>query len=102
NLLIDGPFIQFYNKKLVVIDRAEQVSTGQSALIKTDILLLRKNPKITIAECREHFDFQVAVFDVSNSLRQTERWRKECEENGWRYYDVRSRGAVVIEVRGEK
>jgi competence protein ComEC len=102
NLLIDGPFIQFYNKKLVVVDRAEQVRISNAIPVKTDILLLRKSPKITIAECREHFDFQVAVFDVSNSLRQTERWRRECEENGWRCYDVRSRGAAVIEVRSEK
>ena len=101
NLLIDGPFIQFYNKKMVVVDHAEQLIDCTAAPVKTDILLLRKNPKVTIAECRQRFDFQMAIFDVSNSQRQTERWRRECEEHGWQCYDVRRRGAAVIEVSSE-
>lgn len=102
NLLIDWPFVQFYDKKMVVVAHAGQLDGAPAIPVKLDILLLRKNPKVTIAECRKYFDFQMVVFDVSNSQRQVQRWRDECESEGWKYYDVRSKGALVLEVRGEK
>lgn len=95
NLLIDGPFIQFFDKKLVVLDRSIQIPFSGKIQMATDILLLCKNPKVTIAACRACYPFRTVVFDASNSQRQTERWREECEKAGWAYHDVRSQGAWV-------
>lgn len=100
NLLIDWPFAQFFDTRIAVVEQAGQLQGAHP--VDTDILLLRKNPKVTIAECREHFHFSQIVFDASNSQRQTERWRRECEAAGWPYYDVRRQGAFVLEVRGER
>jgi competence protein ComEC len=95
NLLIDWPFIQFFDKKMILLDHAlPDLSPGNTHL-KADVLLLCKNPKVTIAECRKHFSFQWVVFDASNSQWQTERWQQECENAGWTYHDVRSQGAWV-------
>ena len=96
NLLIDKPFVRFFETNLVIIDDPVLLSTN-SVGIPTDVLLLRKNPKVTIADCRKHFPFQIVVFDASNSQRQTERWIKECKAEGWNYHDVRSRGAWEME-----
>lgn len=98
NLLIDKSFVQFFDKKIVLLDHASQVRPAGKNPFRTDILLLCKNPKVTIAQCREHFSFQIVVFDASNSQGQTERWRKECENAGWAYHDVRSQGAWVFEI----
>lgn len=95
NLRIDLPFIQFFDKKLLLVDRPDILLHKHAIPPKVDILLLYKNPKISIAECRQHCSFQLVVFDASNSARQTERWRKECEEAGWPYHDVRAQGAWV-------
>lgn len=96
NLLINNPFIRFYGTRLTVLDHADLLLSDTP--MKTDVLLLCKNPNISIAACHEHFPFQIVVFDASNSLRQTERWKKECEAAGWKYHDVRSQGAAQIEV----
>jgi len=48
-----------------------------------------------VAQCRERFPCALVVFDASNSFRQVERWRKECETEGWACHDVRKLGAWV-------
>lgn len=97
NLCIEGPFIRFFDTKLTVLDNAALLN--YSSHIETDVLLLCKNPRVDIETCQEHFPFKVVVFDASNSQRQTERWKKECEAARWKYHDVRSQGAAQIEVR---
>lgn len=98
NLLIDGPFIQFFDTKMILLNHASQIRSTGKMPFHADVLLLCKNPKVTIGECREALSFRLVVFDASNSQWQTERWRKECESAGWAYHDVRSQGAWVFEI----
>jgi hypothetical protein len=95
NLWIDLPFVQFFNLKMVLIDDVGWVSKGNPSAVAVDVLVLSKSPKITVAQCRERFPCALVVFDASNSFRQVERWRKECETEGWACHDVRKLGAWV-------
>lgn len=95
NLLIDWPFVQFFKQRMVLLSDVYGLSQGNSPPVPVDVLVLSKSPKVSIAECRERFPCKLAVFDASNSIRQVERWKKECEEAGWPYYDVRSMGAWI-------
>ena len=95
NVLIDLPFVQFFDQKMSFISDSRWLRTGNPKPVPVDVLVLSKSPKVSIAECRERFPCKLAVFDASNSYRQIERWKKECEEAGWAYYDVRSLGAWV-------
>ena len=95
NLLIDLPFIQFFNQKMALIDDTRWVATRNSPPFPVDVLVLSKSPKISIAECRERFPCSLLVFDASNTFRQAERWRTECELKGWAFHDVRTMGAWV-------
>jgi len=95
NLLVDWPFIQFFQQKMAVLDHPRWLRGNIDPPIKLDVLVLSKSTKTTIAQCRERFSFRVVVFDASNSYRQCERWSKECTENGWAYHDVRTMGAWV-------
>ena len=95
NLLIRLPFIQFFNQKMALIDDVRWVNKGNPKAIAVDILVLSKSPKVSIAECRKRFPCALVVFDASNSYRQAELWRKECEAAGWAYHDVRTMGAWV-------
>ncbi|MFN0035435.1 MAG: ComEC/Rec2 family competence protein [Saprospiraceae bacterium] len=95
NLLIDLPFIQFRDQKMAFVDDPSWVTSSHPNPIAVDVLVLSKSPKISVAECRECFPCGLVVFDASNTMRQAERWRKECEAEGWPYHDVRTMGAWV-------
>ncbi|MBC7775631.1 MAG: ComEC/Rec2 family competence protein, partial [Phycisphaerae bacterium] len=95
NLLINLPFVQFFNQKMVLVDDVRWIKTGNLLPLSIDVLVLSKSPKISIAECRERFPCALVVFDASNTFRQAERWRKECETEGWAFHDVRTMGAWV-------
>jgi competence protein ComEC len=97
NLLIDPPFIQFFNQKMVLLDDVAWIRRGDPDPVPVDVLLLSKSPKVSIAECRERFPCEVLVFDASNSFKQIKRWREECETMGWRYHDVRTMGAWIAD-----
>ncbi len=95
NLWIDLPFAQFFARKMVLLDDVRWLTTGCPKPISVDVLVLSKSPEISVAECRNRFPCALVVFDASNTMRQTERWRMECEANGWAYHDVRTMGAWV-------
>ena len=95
NLLIDLPFVQFYHLKMVLVDDVYWITAGNPKPLAVDVLVLSKSPKISVAECRERFPCTLVVFDASNTFRQAERWRKECDAEGWPYHDVRTMGAWV-------
>lgn len=95
NLLVAPPFAQFFYQKMALIDDARWVTAGKPQPVEVDVLVLSGSPKVSIAECRERFPCGLVVFDASNTFRQIERWRKECEAEGWVYHDVRTMGAWV-------
>ncbi|MDX1910926.1 MAG: ComEC/Rec2 family competence protein [Saprospiraceae bacterium] len=95
NLLISWPFVQFFTEKMVFIDHSRWLHDAPREAVAVDVLVLSKNPKVSINECHARFPFRIVVFDASNSLRQTEYWRRDCEKRGWRFHDVRSMGAWV-------
>ncbi|MDO8368000.1 MAG: ComEC/Rec2 family competence protein [Saprospiraceae bacterium] len=95
NLLIALPFVQFFDQKMVLVDDARWVSSGNPKPLVVEVLVLSKSPKISVAECRARFPCALVVFDASNTFRQAERWRNECALEGWAFHDVRTMGAWV-------
>jgi competence protein ComEC len=94
NLLYDKPFVQFFQQKIALIDDARWIIPS-AAPMAVDVLLLSKNPELSVAACREKFPFSIIVFDTSNSRRKVAGWQQECVENGWVCHDVRTQGAWV-------
>jgi competence protein ComEC len=90
NFLYEPPFIGFSHKKIVLIDRA--LSYEASTPVPVDFLILAKNPKIELAACMRQFPFRKVIFDASNTPKQVERWKKECQAAGWACHDVRTQG----------
>lgn len=96
NLFISWPFVQFFEQKMLFLDHPKWLQENIPTPSQVDVLVLSKNPKVSIADCRKRIPFGLVVFDASNTIRQTERWRKECENQGWPFHDVRSMGAWVL------
>ncbi|MCE7925255.1 MAG: ComEC family competence protein [Haliscomenobacteraceae bacterium CHB4] len=97
NLLIVPPFACFFDQKIVIVDDASWVQPLRAPPVAIDVLLLMKNPRVSITECNKQFPFRIAVFDVSNTRKQTERWKAECKAAGWAFHDIREQGAWVWE-----
>jgi hypothetical protein len=64
--------------------------------IKFDIIILSENTAINLADLFKSFDCQQVVIDGSNSLRKTERWKKECRMAGIACHTVVEDGAFVL------
>ncbi len=97
NIWYSPPFIQYFDKKIAVVDNAKWMNTDANVHIAVDILVLQKNPPITVAACRQRFPHALVIFDASNTWKQIARWKAECIAAGWPYYDVREQGAYVLQ-----
>ncbi len=91
------PFFQINNKRIVVIDKFIDF-TPVLHKIDIDVIVISKNPKITIHQLANVFNCRQFVFDASNSLWKIGKWQKECEALLLRCYSVPDSGAYVIEL----
>ena len=77
DLYISRPFIQFENKRLLVVDKPFHFENDKP--IKLDAIVLTKNPKVSIAALAAAFECQQYIIDGSNSLYKTNKWKRECD-----------------------
>lgn len=94
HLVFHQPFIQFYNKKILIVD--EQFEIKNIPKIKLDFILLRNHPKIDIEILSQYFDFEQLLFDCSNPQWKIEKWKTTCEELKITYYDIYEKGAFEL------
>lgn len=93
NLLIDPPFVQFNNLKMVVLDGSESVLYPTTSPVPVDVLVLSGNTRLRLSDCYKRFPFQLVVFDATNSPWWVERLKAECRATELAFYDVRANGA---------
>ncbi len=99
NYCFDPPFVQFFDHKMVMLDDAKWVKPTSSAPFPVDVILLSNNPKVSIADCLRCFPSKQVVWDLTNSWKQTERWRVECKSLGVSGRDLRQDGAFILSMR---
>lgn len=92
NMYIRPPFIQFYAKRMAVIDDERWVQPF-AAPVDLDVLVLRNNPKLRLKDCQRQFLTRLIVFDASNSRSRVERWKTECRMLNIPFYEVQEKGA---------
>lgn len=66
NFYRNGNFMQFYNKRIAIIDEHFDYRKNRKT-IQVDYLILRNNPKIYFEKLVKIFDFDVLVMDGSNT-----------------------------------
>ncbi|MBK9336440.1 MAG: ComEC family competence protein [Lewinellaceae bacterium] len=97
NLLVQPPFVQFFQKKMVVLEHRNQLAPPGTPPIQVDVLILRNNANVRLAECLHQFPAPLVVFDASNGIGRVERWKAECREMKQAFHNVREQGAWVLE-----
>lgn len=99
NLLVQPPFVQFFDKTIAVVAHTNQLGNTTGTPVPVEALILRHNARVTLAECLQHFAPKTIVVDASNSVRRTERWKAECEALGLAVHDLRQQGAWTLDAR---
>jgi competence protein ComEC len=63
--------------------------------LKTDYIILSKNAEIRIEELSSYFEFEMIIFDSSNSFYKIRNWKNDCEKLGIKCHDVIEKGAYI-------
>ncbi|MGB0929389.1 MAG: ComEC/Rec2 family competence protein [Chitinophagales bacterium] len=95
-MLFESPFIQFCGKKILLLDSATHLPPDLKKKVKVDYLILTQNARISLQKALGWLEVEKVIFDASNSYKQVNRWKSECELHGFRYHDVREKGAFVV------
>lgn len=93
-----SPFIQFYDQRMIVVDDVKWVQHFQapSSPIDVDVLLLSKNPRLSVNDCQKIFHARVIVADNTNSRKRVSQWKSECKILQIPFHDVREQGAWAL------
>ncbi len=89
---------QFYDKKLLIIDTAIKFETINT-LLKVDVLLICKNPKVSLYDFTTAVKPAIVVLDASNSMWKIAQWKKECEALHLPIFITNEQGAFVINAK---
>lgn len=85
-------------KKIMMINKATSFNNADKK-IDVDLLVISKNPKINISKLAHSLNIKQIVFDGSASYWRLNQWKKDCDSFNIPYYDVKDKGAFVMNVR---
>ena len=90
-------FYQFNDKRVLILDRP---MSFDSVLQKTDLdlVVISKNPKISIKQLADAFNCKQFVFDASNPSWKIERWIQECKLLQLNFYSIPAQGAFIYNI----
>lgn len=91
-------FYQFGNKKILLIDKPMRFEQG---LQKTDVdlIIISKNPSLSISRLAAVFNCGKYIFDASNSFRKIAQWQKDCAELHLNFFSIPASGAYVCNIK---
>jgi len=95
-LKIKNNTIQFYNKKIVVVNQKESSNYSPIQPLRINYLILSKNATTHIADILKQYKADTIIFDSSNSNYKINKWKQECNELNQKYYSVKSQGALIV------
>jgi competence protein ComEC len=95
NLSIADNLINYHGKNILLVNTHGWQPTQEK--IKMDLIILSKNPRISIQQLAKTFQCQTFVFDASNSLWKIGQWTKECEQLHLRCHSVSTQGAFIMD-----
>lgn len=96
DIYIKSGYIQFRNKRIVILDHAIEFKKNNSEPFSLDYLIVSKNVKMSVQEMKRLFRANKIIFDSSNSNYQIIKWKKECKVLEQEYFDVMNEGAVEL------
>jgi len=90
-------FYQFNNKRIVIIDKPVLYEIPRQK-INVDLVVISKNPELTIFQLVKVFNCKKFIFDASNLLWKIEKWQKECNDLNLPNHSIPLEGAFVYNI----
>jgi competence protein ComEC len=87
--------LQFGSKRVLLVDQKPLID-NYPARIEIDLLVVSKDPRLSLAKLSEAFSIRQVVFDSSVPRRRIKYWMKDCDSLRIPYYDVNEKGAFVM------
>ena len=97
SLMNVGNRFLFHDKRIVLVDSIPILS-GNFKKLKVDYLVIRDNPKFSIADLLRFYEPDLILFDGSNSIYRTDKWIAECKAAGVESYSLKDKGAYVVDL----
>ena len=94
NVFFQKPFLQFYDRKLLIID--EHFQFRNHSKINVDFILIRNKPNINLEDISKYFIFEKIIFDASNPKWKVDNWKTSCQELNIPYYNILEQGAFEV------
>ena len=88
-------FIQYGSKRILLIDKDYDYGNLDTK-IPIDILVISKNPRLHLSSLARAFNIRQIVFDGTVPARKLKYWTRDCDSLSIPYYDVRAKGAFVM------
>jgi competence protein ComEC len=89
-------FIQFMDKRIVIIDKDFRKSHSWREKMKVDLIIVRQNADIAMNEINDLFDARYIVNDSSNSPWKIKKWKEGVSPFEKSVYSVSEIGAFIL------
>ena len=96
-LLTNHSLYQLGGKRILLVDRPIDFAPINPKM-DLDIIVISRNPKVSIAQLDAIFNCKLYVFDASNNMWKIDKWQKDCEELHLRSHSVPLNGAFVFPI----
>lgn len=90
-------FYSFHGKRIVVMS-GNCILPETGSTLKTDYVLLCRNPWVSIEEVTRCFPDARVIADNTSSYRKAEEWKVQADSLNIDFYDLREEGALVVEL----
>jgi len=91
-----GSYVLFHNKRICIADSLPK-PIGRFAPLRVDYLVIRKNPRLRIANLKKYFEGETVVLDGSNSEYHHKKWVQDCKNLDIPVYSTKDDGALVVD-----
>ncbi len=85
------------DKRVLLLDR-EPPPAITGGRIRANVIIISKNPRLTIGQLMKVFDCTTYVFDASNALWKINKWKKDCDNLHLHPYSIPELGAFVMDL----
>ncbi|NOR87668.1 MAG: hypothetical protein GQ527_08675, partial [Bacteroidales bacterium] len=85
----------FNNQSFLIVD-GFNLLPNDTVATKFDYVLFRNNPNLSMQTLTSKVDFEMILFDGSNSYWKISKWQQQCADLGLASWNLKEKGAFVI------
>lgn len=98
----DYRIFKYRSKELVVPVNNRPRFMLSSNKLPVDYVLLRRNAKCKIEQLIQFFDVDTIIADGSNYNKYLKQWKAECKKLNIPFYNIKTNGAFIVHLSGER